>query len=201
MFKRRQIVVLALILVIIVAGYLQYTYKNSSQSAGSKDNNIGEAIFVDSKAGTTTNNIKTTTATTTTQKTTVGASSDQKAISGKTGSDFFAKAKLDRDTSRSKNLELLRSITVDANATKEIKSEAYNKIMAMSSQTESEMKIEALIKEKGYSDAIVLFADDGSVDIVVQASGLTSAETTQIADIVSRQAKVSMDSIHIRNNL
>ncbi len=47
-FKRKQIVVLSLVLMIVVAGYLQYSYKKSSISVNSKDNEkLGEAVYVE----------------------------------------------------------------------------------------------------------------------------------------------------------
>jgi stage III sporulation protein AH len=50
-YKKKQIVILSLVLMIIVAGYLQYTYKKSSSSSVDKDNGrLGEAVYVDGKS-------------------------------------------------------------------------------------------------------------------------------------------------------
>jgi len=71
-------------------------------------------------------------------------------------------------------------------------------MIALVENADKEMRIETLIKEKGFSDAVALFADDGSIDIIVKAPSLTTAQTAQIADIVSRQAKVAIVDIHIK---
>lgn len=50
-FKRKQIVVLSLVMMIVIAGYLQYSYKRSSISvseiADSDSPRLGEAVYVD----------------------------------------------------------------------------------------------------------------------------------------------------------
>ncbi len=184
-FKKRQIVVLALILVIVVAGYMQYTYKKSSSaSAQRNENNIGDAVFVDSKSDPSD------------KENTTGTGGTVNA-----GSDFFARAKLERQTGRSLSMDTLEKITEDENANDAVKAEAYDKMIKLVDITEKENKIEMLIKEKGYTDVVVVFGENGSMDIVVRAPGLTSAETAQIADIASRQGNVDISGIHIRNSI
>lgn len=182
-FKRKQVVVLALVLMIVVAGYLQYSYKKSSLSTSAeKDNNkIGEAAYVvnnqnDPIAKNTANDKNTT-------KKTVAAS--------KEATNFFAQAKMDRESTRSKNTETLEGITKDENAEKAVKADAYKKMINLTAVTEKEMKIEALIKKAGFEDALVMYADNGGFDIVIKAPSLTSQQVTQIADIASRQGNVA----------
>jgi len=188
-FKRRQIVVLSLILMIVIAGYLQYSYKKGSVAVSGKDSGkLGEAVYVEN------NDLA---------SQTQNASNDGKAektsSSTKQGNDFFAQAKLDREITRSKDTNALKDITNDANADKEMKSKAYDQMMKIVSNSEKELRIETLVKEKGFSDVVAVFAEDGSVDIIVKSQSLTSAQAAQISDIVSRQANVDLDKIHIRN--
>ena len=191
-FKRKQIVVLALILMIVVAGYLQYSYKQGSTSAGKDNGKLGEAVYVDSQLGDESLNAD--------QEAKIDEKSDKKAdvSASKLANDFFAQAKMDKEMSRSKSNDDLKAISEDANASKETKAEAYEKMMALVNNADKEMRIETLIKEKGFSDAVALFADDGSIDIIVKTPSLTSAQTAQISDIVSRQAKVAIEDIHIK---
>lgn len=177
-FKRKQIVVVALILMIIVAGYLQYSYKKSSSTADNKeDGKLGEAYYVDSQQ----------------------ASEEKGVPASKQANDFFAQARLERETARSRDVDALKEISSDENATNEVKAESYEKMMKLIDNSQMEMRIETLIKEKGFEDAIALLADDGSLDIIVKAPSLNSAQTAQLADIASRHANLSMDKIHIRN--
>jgi len=191
-FKRKQIVVLALILMIVVAGYLQYSYKQGSTSAGKDNGKLGEAVYVDNQLSNESLDVA--------EKAKTDEKSDKKTdvSASKLANDFFATTKMDKEMSRSKSKDSLKSITEDTNASKETKAEAYDKMIALVENADKEMRIEALIKEKGFNDAVALFADDGSIDIIVKTPSLTTAQTAQIADIVSRQAKVSMEEIHIK---
>lgn len=192
-FKRKQIVVLALILMIVVAGYLQYSYKQGSTSASKENGKLGEAVYVDNQLdngaiGQVDNAIKEEKAT-----------PDKGAAASKLANDFFAQAKIDKEMSRSKSNDSLKAVTEDLSASKETREDAYNRMMDLVARADKEMRIETLIKEKGFSDAVALFADDGSIDIIVKTSSLTTAQTAQISDLVSRQAKVSIEDIHIKN--
>ena len=105
---------------------------------------------------------------------------------------------MDKETSRSKSSESLKAITEDTNASSETKEAAYDKMMAITGNADKEMRIEALINKLGFADSFVLFADDGSVDIVVKTPSLSTSQTAQITDVVTRQAKVSVEDIHIK---
>ena len=191
-FKRKQIVVLALVLMIVVAGYLQYTYKQGSTSAGKDNGKLGEAVYVD-------NQLDSGVIEQADQSSNIGKVEANKDVNAsKLANDFFAQAKIDKEMSRSKSNDSLKAITEDANASEQTRAEAYGKMMELVGIADKEMRIETLIKEKGFSDAVALFADDGSIDVIVKTSSLTTAQTAQIADLVSRQAKISIENIHIK---
>ncbi|HHW48574.1 MAG TPA: SpoIIIAH-like family protein [Clostridiaceae bacterium] len=179
--KRKQIVVLALVLMIVVAGYLQYSYKKSSDSVGSAGEEdkgkIGESVYVGGDDV---------------------AIGEQAEDGGET--NYFAQAKLDREMALSRDTETLRAITEDPNADEHIKAEAFEKLIIMTENSQKEMKIETLIEEKGFNDALVFFGADGSVDVVVNVPTLTDADAAQIYDIVSRHAGVEFDKIHIKHS-
>lgn len=188
-FKRKQIVVLALVLMIVVAGYLQYSYKKSSISASdSEKGRLGEAVYVDN------NDVA---------QDKQDFKKDDKApkdkAASKQASDFFAQAKLDRETVRGKDTDALKAITQDENADKEVKAKAYEQMMKIVENSQKEMRIETLVKKIGFEEVVALFGDDGSLDIVVKSPSLTSAQTAQIADIASRQAKIDIRQIHVKN--
>jgi len=199
-FKRKQIVVLSLVLMIVIAGYLQYSYKKSSilvsEIADSDVPRLGEAVYVDNSAlfdGEVA------------EKTEDSDKKDNKkddknktVQASKQANEFFAQAKMDKDKTRGKNKDELENISKDPNASKELKSQANEKILALIDKSEKEMAIETLIKEKGYSDVVVFIADDGSLDIVVKAQTLSDIEATQIADIASRQANTEISNVYVR---
>jgi stage III sporulation protein AH len=190
-FKRKQIVILALILMIVVAGYLQYSYKQGSSSANKETGKLGEAVYVDNQV----ENQGLTDA----DKLTVTDTKAQKAVSAsKLANDFFAQAKMDREVSRSESNDSFKAIAEDMNVSKETRDKASAQMLTLVSNGEKEMRIETLINKIGFSDCVTLFGDDGSIDIVVKAPSLTTAQTAQIADIASRQAKVDIEKVHIK---
>jgi len=179
-FRRKQIVVLSLVLMIVVAGYLQYSYKSSSTSAEKgRTGEMGEAVYVDS--------------------TIIEDSETYDVPVSQDAEEFFAQAKLDKEITLSRDTDMLKQITEDVNASDEIKAEAYEKMMKLIDRSQIESRIETLIRERGFKDAIALMGEEGSIDIIVKTPSLTSAETAQIADIVSRHANIDIENIKIKN--
>lgn len=182
-FQRRQIVILSLILMVVVAGYLQYTYNEGDASIVGKGR-LGEAVYVDNDTEVRNINFE------------EEVNAEKTASNAK---EYFARAKLDKEITRSKNTEILNEILESESVDEEMKRTTNEKILTMVSNSEKEMKIETLIKKNGYNDVIALFGEDGSLDLVVKAPELTSAQVAQIADIASRQGDVPMTKIHIKN--
>lgn len=191
--KRRQIVVLSLVLVVIVAGYLQYSYNGSGMLVDGKEK-IGEAVYVENNA-----NQEATSQNSDEKGADDKAQNSQQTNAVTASKDFFSQARLDREIAEGKSKDALREIAEDTNATNEIKTDAYNQLMKIVDNAQRQTKIEALIKEKGIENVIAYFADDGSLDIVIKAPVLTSAQIAQVADVASRFASVDMDKIHVKN--
>ena len=184
--KRKQIVVISLVLMILIAGYVQYTYKRSSVSTTDKETGkSGEAVFVDSSGAVSSD------------KASVISKTDLKA--SKEANDYFVQAKLDKDVTRGKDADSLKIITEDVNASKEIKNKAYDDMIGIVAESQKELKIETLIKKIGFSDVIALMGENNSVDVVVKAPNLSTSEISQITDIVVREVKTDMNGIHIKN--
>lgn len=188
--KRKQIVILALILLIVVAGYLQYSYRQGNTSADS-EGRLGEALYVDNEIY---------------NEGMAGSGSDlaeedfgdQKNVTAsKMANDYFIQAKMDKEQSRSEAAESLRTIAEDVNISAEVREEAQTRMMALAETLEKESRIEILINKMGFEDSFILFADNGSVDIIVKTPSLTSSQAAQITDIVMRQADVDVEDIHI----
>jgi len=206
--KKNQIVALMLVILIVAAGYLQYVYKKSSISAQKDNARIGDAVYVEDNpeenlAKSTTGKIDKPDPKNNEKKTDEqqkkSESGNQVLEASKTASNFFAQARLDRETSRSKNAELLEGLTKDEKSDKDIKTKAYNDLLKLVSLSEKEAKIESLLKKAGFEEAIVLFADNGGVDVIVKAPQLTTQQVSQICDIVSRHANVNYDKIIVSN--
>ncbi|PYG86816.1 stage III sporulation protein AH [Ruminiclostridium sufflavum DSM 19573] len=180
--QRKQIVVLSLVLMLVIAGYLQISY-NSQFSAAEDPAQSGDVVYVDNR-GTAEGEV---------------AESEQEAVTAsKETNNYFAQTKMDRENAREEDIETIKSITGDELASKEAKEKAQEKMLKIVEANQKEANIESLIKGKGFSDAIAMFADDGSIDVIVKAPAISKADTAKIADIVVRQGNVTFDKVIIK---
>lgn len=111
--------------------------------------------------------------------------------------DYFAQAKLDRETSRSKSLSILNDIVKNEQSSKDEKSKAQEQIAKIAKAVESEAVIESLIKAKGFAHAVVYISYDSGISVIVKSSGITQAQVAQIKDIVIEKTGESTDKIKI----
>ena len=182
--KRKQIIVLSLVLMLVVAGYLQYSYNKTSLKFTEEDSaQVGDAVYVDNLDVTANDADK----------------NDLKAATAsKEANNFFAQAKMDRDVVRGKDEETMKGIAQDQLASEDAKLKAQEKMLKIVDVSQKEMRIETLIKGKGFSDVVALFGDDGGVDIVVKSPAISMSDAAKIADIVVRQANVPFNKIVIK---
>ncbi|HHV60448.1 MAG TPA: SpoIIIAH-like family protein [Clostridiaceae bacterium] len=189
-FKRKQVVVLSLVIMILVAGYLQYSYKKSSEAINDEKENgrLGEAVYVSDEGYISMGD----------GEDTQGNNLNTNITASQEANNYFAQARLEREITRSKNTDVLNSIAQDASASQETRDNAYLQMIKMVDMAECEMKIESLLEERGFADAIVFFGDN-NVDVIVKAPSLTEAQVAQISEIVRRQADVDYTQITVRN--
>ena len=111
---------------------------------------------------------------------------------------YFITSKLDRNTMYSETLETYQEMYNNANATAEQKQEALKKINNINNTKNAIMIAENLIIAKGFKN-VVIFANEGSISVVIQADELKPEEVAQIQNIVSRELNVGAEIIHISN--
>ncbi len=116
--------------------------------------------------------------------------------SGMTVSDYIATVQLNREQVRAKNKETLNSIINNANIAEAAKQEAIQNMIAMTAVAEKENAAETLLQAKGFADPVVSLSD-GKVDVVINASSITDQQRAQIEDIVKRKTEVSAEGIVI----
>ena len=213
-FKKNQIIITALALMIAVAGYVSYT-----QSVGSKEKmdaasaseaqtgdigegNLSEDVFTDTEdnsqdsadasAQTTADATQNEQDDQTEQNPgeTVLANSDNGTV------DKASEMKLAREQTRSKNKETLLEVVNNNAVTEAQKKEAISKIIGMKDVAEKENAAEMLLKAKGFSDVVVSVVD-GEADVVLDMGDVTEAKRAQVEDIVKRKTGVSADKIVI----
>lgn len=154
---------------------------------------LGTAVYVNYAVSSGGNEIKTTDKVSTK---TVNYGETQ-LVSTEPAEDYFAKARLERMTSRDKAVETLKLVMSGGDSTDEEKSVAAKDAAVMSSCIESESKVENLIKAAGFEDCVV-YLDGKTANIVVKSpQGLISSEAAQIKDILLGEVNVANEDIRI----
>ncbi|MGE5584272.1 MAG: SpoIIIAH-like family protein [Bacillota bacterium] len=135
---------------------------------------------------------------TTTQPAAAGTTGDDPgaATADTAGEGFFSEYRLERSRARSRNIELLQEVVADEKTSEEARTAASMQLVDLSKKTEAEAEAEALIRARGYRDALV-FVRGGACDVVVSGPELTRSDAEQIGDIVARCLGLDLANITI----
>ncbi len=218
-FKKNQIIITALALMIAVAGYISYTQSNdgkqqvsktqsNAQEASAKEiydiseEDVMQEIFTDTEEQTDAADAGGKKETS--QETSVSQKEKKTDTPGETvltnaqaGTvDFAAEMKLSREQMRSKNKEDLMEIINNKSLTEAQKQDAVNKMVELTNIAERENAAEILLEAKGFQDVVVSITDDGA-DVVLDMGEVTDAKRAQIEDIMKRKTGVSAENIVI----
>ncbi len=109
---------------------------------------------------------------------------------------FFATYRSDRDSTRESECLYLDSIIASVDVSEESKTSAEQQKLALVMRMEQEMTLEALIKAKGFEDAIVAISDNG-VSVVVGTEELTADQATQILNIITEETDYEATDVKI----
>lgn len=212
--KRNQLIVLVVSLMLITAGYLNFTTNQenlqTSTIADRDDESIGDAQLVSTvpnknEANMIENLVNGQTDATKDQNVSVDNETPVSSTVDNTGDKkeetedfYFTTSKLDRNTMYSETLETYQEMYNNPNATAEAKTEALNKINSINNTKNAIMISENLIMAKGFEDAVI-FVNEGSVSVIIKAEELKGEQVAQIQNIVSRELNVGAETIHISN--
>ncbi|MGI9951533.1 SpoIIIAH-like family protein [Moorellaceae bacterium AZ2] len=115
---------------------------------------------------------------------------------GKGDAAFFVEYRLERDRRRSQQIELLKQIIDNPNATGEGKQEAQKRLVDLTQQMDLELQLEKLIVAKGYKEAAV-FIQPNAVNVIVMADQFAEEDANKIGDLVSRSTGRPREQISI----
>ena len=113
-----------------------------------------------------------------------------------TGVAMISEAKLLKEQTRAKNKETLMEIINSTGISDEQKQEAVDAMVKMTEIAEKEAAAEILLEAKGFLDVVVSVNGD-FVDVVVNAAVLDDAMRAQIEDIVKRKTEIPAENIII----
>ncbi len=178
--SRKYVTMLALVLALAVAVYLNWRFTQIDQSAQMPDD--AQIAAAESSTGQTTN---------------YGDAMFVSNGSSDAG-EYFAEVRLDRAQSRDEALDALQEALSNTELSDAEKTALTAQLTAVAQSISLEADIEALIKSKGFSDCVA-FISDGSIKILVPApeSGLTTAQVAQITEIVLSQTDIPAENISI----
>lgn len=219
-FKKNQIIITALALMIAAAGYVSYTYGNEEDlEAASKDvtdetyDISEEDALLEGEIFTDTEDPALDVA-----KTEDGEETDEKKDGEEkteetslenpgetvlTGTvvenvNFAVEMKMNREQVRSENKESLLEIINSKTLSDAQKQDAIDKMVALTDIAEKEAAAEMLLEAKGFTDVVVSISSDGSgADVVLDMGEVTDAKRAQVEDIVSRKAGIAAKDIVI----
>ena len=110
--------------------------------------------------------------------------------------NFFSNYRTDRADTRNQEILYLDAIIASEATSAEAKSNAEAERLELIAKMEMVMTIENLIMAKGFTD-VAVSASSGNISVMVETSGLTSAEVAQIVDVVLNNSDYSIDNIKI----
>ncbi|MEI3392338.1 MAG: SpoIIIAH-like family protein [Clostridia bacterium] len=196
-FKKSEIAIYAISLMLVAAGYFNYsTFNQKTEETYSEDvgniseqyANVGDAVLVSNNEteNVTDENTKTTT-----------SSSETTETKTENETDYYANAKLNRDKMYAEMISNYEKIINNQNASEAQKSIATQEITKINNTKNAIMISENLIGTKGFNNCVIL-VNDGSVNVVVNVQGgLNKENVAKLQNIVSRELKVEIDNIHI----
>ena len=214
-FRKNQIIITALALMIAVAGYVSYTQTNTVEKEAmnssaetvadtydiSDEDTVAE-IFTDTEDNTA--SAENTTEEKDTEKKEETADKTEDKNPGETvltsasaeTVDFAAEVKLSREQIRSKNKETLMDVVNNTSITEAQKQDAIDAMIAMTDAAERENAAEMLLEAKGFTDVVVSITDN-SADVVLDMGDVTDAKRAQVEDIVKRKTGILAENIVI----
>jgi len=113
------------------------------------------------------------------------STSDNETNKTSANQDYFAEARLTREKTSEETVANLKEIIDDKNTTAENKQSAEQESVAIALEQQNEMKVENMLKGKGYAEALCTI-NDNKVNVVVKAENdkLTDQQQREIEDVV-----------------
>lgn len=221
--KKKEIIAASLVVLIGVAGYLNWSYQDTikvqdGDSYIETGKKLGEAQYVNADANGSEDTSEETAADTTnngeqpTEETAADTNNDEqpaeetnteqttegtaKVTEQTGGENYFEQARLDKETSRSKSLEILNQTAENESFDEEIRKKAGEKVLAVADNVRKETEIESIAQSKGYSE-ICVYADEGVVSVMVRKDGFSDEDVVKLTDIVTEQMEISAQNVKI----
>ena len=197
--KRNQLIILVISLMLVTAGYLNFTSTNAQDNTKETVAELGDATLVNSNKVENENVVENSVE----QETPKEEKTEEEEVVKPTNAEttpkedtYFTTSKLERENIYSQMLETYQEIYNNANSTQEQKEKAIEEIAKINERRNAIMIAENLILAKGIEN-VVIFANENSVSVIAKAETLEPEKIAQIQNIVSRELEVGAEIISI----
>ena len=223
--KKNQIIVFVIGLMIIAAGYLNFTNNNNNNmleasaladseemasigdaklvSANIAEGNVVEANIESAQTDIATNEIANEVSTEVSNEIEGNNIDDNNSETQETNAnistnEYFTNSRLERNTMYSQRIENYQDILNNTNVSETQKKTAQEEITKLNEEQNAIMIAENIIKTKGIED-LVIFVNGESINVIVKGEDLKEEEIAQIQNIVTRELGAKIENIHIMN--
>lgn len=178
LLRKKEIVAAALVVMIGVAGYLNWSYQDTIKVTDGEiytetGKRLGEAQYV-SVAN-------------------EQEDSEKEVISS---GDQFETAKKEKENARSKAMEILTKSAENEKFDDQTRKKAQERIIMMAEAHEKESTIENIAKAKGFNQ-IAVYIDADMVDIIIKKEDLNENDIIKLKQIATEQLKTGTENIKI----
>ena len=205
--KRKEVVAAALVVLIGVAGYLNWSYQDEIRVTDGEiyaetGKRLGEAQYVSTTKSDVEDKDKADTKETAKEDKSKDKENSKKenkkedSENAKADADSFASARIEKENARSKSLEILNQTAANESFDDDTRKQAQERILKMASDVEKEATIENIAKAKGYSE-IAVYIDGEAVDMLIKKADLSESDITKLKDIAAQQLNIGANDIKI----
>lgn len=196
-FKKNQLIITALAVMIAIAGYLKYSDSMIDSKQLAKTSTPAEEVVTAEEIEMDISAEDIYASTGITEE--VSETEPGEAVltsSDTSGYSFASEAKLSRDQTRVKNTESLLQI-INSEVVSEVqKQAAIDQMLELTDISERETGAETLLAAKGFEDVVVSISEM-KVDVVINQSEISDVQRAQIEDVITRKTGVPPENIVI----
>lgn len=210
-FKKNQIIVAVIGLMLIAAGYLNFTNnenKNNLLETGALADSeqmaaLGDATLVSTTPAGGSEKVSNEINKNIPEKQYSELENNKVSIentdtvqTNTTTDEYFTKSRLERDTMYSQMIESYQKMLDKTTISETQKATATQEITKLNEQKNAIMITENLIKTKGFED-LIIFINGESINVIIKAKKITEEQVAQVQNIITRELKSEISNIHI----
>lgn len=112
--------------------------------------------------------------------------------------EFFAQARLERESERAAAEAECAAIIADTESTDDEITAANEISKSLTTMKETEEKLESVIAGRGYENVLVMLSDEGEMEITVSKAEIDETEAAAIAQLAQESAGISIDDLCLK---